>query len=123
MMAVWPWPASSDEGTRRVLRPNGNPPYPVIMLVPGCSGFVANNGINVYDERAAELQAAGNLVVYVDYVGVRMQTNCAHVGLMEVKADILGAAKWAAAQSAVDASRISVIGWSYGGGGVLGRRQ
>jgi dienelactone hydrolase len=37
----------------------------------------------------------------------------------EVSADILEAAAWTPEQSGVDASRLSVIGWSYGGGGVL----
>jgi dienelactone hydrolase len=103
----------------RLLFPAGDNPHPVVLLVPGCSGFVATNGVNVYDERALELQAAGHLVVYVDYIGRRMQTNCSHVLQTEVSMDILEAAKWTKKQTGVDPSRISVIGWSYGGGGVL----
>jgi dienelactone hydrolase len=122
--ALWIAPAflsllAADEDTFRVLSPGGSGPHPVVLLVPGCSGFAAINGINVYDERAAELQAAGFAVVYVDYITKRMQSNCAHIGQAEVSADILQAAKWVATQSGVDGSRISVIGWSYGGGGVL----
>src|SRR5262245_5363402 len=101
-------PASADEAPFRLLSPSGISPHPAVLVVPGCSGFVANGGINVYDERAAELQAAGYLVVYVDYIGKRMQTNCAHVGQAEVSADILEAAKWVAGQGAVDPTRISV---------------
>jgi dienelactone hydrolase len=103
----------------RALSPVGNPPHPAVLLVPGCSGFTAMNGVNLYDERAAELQAAGYVVVFVDYIGRRMQTNCAHVSQAEASADILEAASWVRDQSNVDAARISVIGWSYGGGGVL----
>jgi len=114
-----PSPAFADDGSYRVLHPVGGERHPAVLLVPGCSGFTANNGINVYDERAAELQAAGNTVVYVDYISKRMQSNCAHIGRSEVSADILDAAKWAAAQSDVDASHIFAIGWSNGGGGVL----
>jgi dienelactone hydrolase len=73
--------------------------------VPGCSGFAATNGINVYDERAAELQDAGYLVVYVDYIGRRMLTNCAHVLQEEVAQDILDAAAWARGQAGIDASK------------------
>jgi dienelactone hydrolase len=73
----------------------------------------------VYDERAFELQAAGYFVVYVDYIGRRMQSNCAHVLQSEVSTDILEAATWTGSQSNVDANRISVIGWSYGAGGVV----
>ena len=103
----------------RTLVPTGSTPHPAVLLVPGCSGFAANNGINVYDERAAALQAAGFFVVYVDYIGKRMQSNCAHVGQAEVSADISEAAAWTAGQTGVDARKISVIGWSYGAGGVL----
>ena len=61
----------------RLRSPAGNPPYHAVLLVPGCA--TAANAINLYDERAAELQAAGYVVVFVDYVGRRMQSNCAHV--------------------------------------------
>ena len=103
----------------RMLSPTGAAPHPAVLLVPGCSGFVATNGVNIYDERAAELQAAGYFVVFVDYIARRMQTNCAHVSQTEVSADILEAATWTRDQAGIDASKISVIGWSYGGGGVL----
>jgi dienelactone hydrolase len=112
-------PAAADEDGWRVLAPGRNGLHPAVLLVPGCSGFAANNGINTYDARAAELQAAGFFVVYVDYVGKRMQSNCAHVGLSEVAGDIVEAATWAAGHAGVDPGRIFVIGWSYGAGGVL----
>jgi len=66
-----------------------------------------------------ELQAAGFVVVFVDYIVRRMQTNCAHVSLSEVSADIIEAATWVRDQPGMNAGRIFVIGWSYGGGGVL----
>lgn len=103
----------------RSLFPPGTAPHPAVLLVPGCSGFTPADGVNRYEERAAELQAAGYVVVFVDYVRKRMQTNCAHIFFNEVTADILEAAAWARQQPIVDASRIAVIGWSYGGGGVL----
>jgi dienelactone hydrolase len=112
-------PAAADEDGFRVMAPGGSGPHPAVLLVPGCSGFAANNGINTYDARAAELQAAGFFVVYVDYVGKRMQSNCAHVGLSEVAGDIVEAAKWTAEHAGVEPGRIFVIGWSYGAGGVL----
>jgi dienelactone hydrolase len=102
-----------------MVSPTGDTPHPAVLLVPGCSGFVATNGVSVYEERAAELQRAGYIVLFVDYIGRRMQTNCAHVLQTEVSDDILDAARWIRGQAGVDASRISVIGWSYGGGGVL----
>jgi dienelactone hydrolase len=103
----------------RTWSPTSDGAHPAVLLVPGCSGFTAPDGINLYEERAAELQAAGYVVVFVDYIGRRMQNNCAHVSQAEVSADILEAASWVQDQSGADAARISVIGWSYGGGGVL----
>ena len=103
----------------RMLSPSGDAPHPAVLLVPGCSGFVATNGVNSYDERAGELQAAGYFVVFVDYTGRRGMSNCGHVAKTEVGTDVLDAAAWARAQPGIDPARISVIGWSYGGGGVL----
>jgi dienelactone hydrolase len=100
-----------------VLSPSGSAPHPAVLLVPGCSGFGAVNGVNLYDERGGELQAAGCVVVFVDYLG--RFSNCGHVSHAQVGEDIIEAVTWARAQAGVDPGRISVIGWSYGGGGVL----
>jgi dienelactone hydrolase len=112
-------PAKAAEEAFRALRPEEIGRHPAVLFVPGCSGFVATNDVNIYEERAAELQAAGYIVVFVDYVGRRMQSNCAHISVGEVSADIVDAARWAREQSDVDADRIAVIGWSYGAAGVL----
>lgn len=97
----------------------GNPPHAAVLLVPGCSGFTEVNGVNLYDERADELQAAGYAVVLVDYIGRRNLTDCGRISKAEVAKDIQDAAKWVGNQADIDGKRISVIGWSYGGGGVL----
>ena len=106
----------------RVLSPVGRTASPAVLLVPGCSGFVATNGVNLYDERAGELQAAGYLVVFVDYLARRNLTDCAggrDVSRAEIGSDILEAAAWVLEQAGVAPGKIFVIGWSYGGGGVL----
>lgn len=118
-MITLPLCASVAEEPYRTWLPAGENPHAAVLFVPGCSGFAAANGINVYDERAAELQAAGYFVVYVDYIASRMQANCAHVLQDEVAQDVLEAVRWTRSQAGVDASRISVIGWSYGAGGLL----
>jgi dienelactone hydrolase len=107
------------EESYRVLSPPDGARHPAVLLVPGCSGFAASNGVNLYDERAHELQAAGYVVVFVDYVGRRGLTNCGHVSRAEVGQDILEAAAWIRGQDGVDTDRVSAIGWSYGGGGIL----
>jgi dienelactone hydrolase len=122
VLAILSWPAhakAAAEEPFRILSPAGSTPHPAVLLVPGCSGFTATNGVSLYEERGTELQAAGYVVVFVDYIGRRMQNNCAYVSQAEVSADILEAAAWAQGRSDVDAGRIAVIGWSYGGGGVL----
>jgi dienelactone hydrolase len=106
----------------RMLSPARGTSNAAVLLVPGCSGFAARNGINHYEERASELQAAGYFVVFVDYLGRRHLMHCAggrDVSHAEVAADILEAAAWIKGQARVASDKISVIGWSYGGGGVL----
>ena len=61
----------------RVLSPAGGTSHAAVLLVPACSGFIARNGINHYEERASELQAAGYFVVFVDYLGRRHLADCA----------------------------------------------
>lgn len=107
------------EQSYRVLIPTGRVPHPAVLLVPGCSGFAANNGVNHYEERAAALQTGGFVVVFVDFVKKRLQSNCAHISLEEIAADIAEAATWVRSQPDVDGARISVIGWSYGAAGVM----
>jgi len=114
-----PAPVAASEETYRTLLPSGAAPHPAVLIVPGCSGFAATTGTSIYDERGEDLQAAGHLLVFVDYVGRRLQNNCAHVSQSEVSTDILEAANWTRDQPGVDANRIFVIGWSYGAGGVL----
>src|SRR4051794_19562461 len=99
--------SAAEEGFR-LLSPAGGAPNPAVLFVPGCSGFAATNGVNHYDERATDLQAAGYAVVFVDYVARRMQSNCAHISQSEVAQDILEAAVSAGKQPGVNASRISV---------------
>jgi dienelactone hydrolase len=106
----------------RVLSPSGGASHPAVLLVAGCSGFVARNGFNLYEERAGELQAAGYIVVFVDYLGRRNLKGCAggrDVSHAEVGKDILEAATWARGQAGIASDKIFVIGWSYGAGGVL----
>jgi len=118
-LCVWSQPVTAADEPFRTLLPAGSGPHQAILLVPGCSGFAATNRANPYEARAAELQAAGYVVVFVDYLGRRMQDNCAHVSQAEVSADIQQAATWVRTQPGMDQSRISVIGWSYGAGAVL----
>ena len=114
LSAQWAWAADDDY---RVLSPTSPPPHPAVLLVPGCSGFASLNGVNIYEERAAELRASGHVVVFVDYLG--QFGNCGRMSHAQVGDAILQAAAWIRDQPDVDPGRIAVIGWSFGGGGVI----
>jgi dienelactone hydrolase len=106
----------------RVLAPSEPTRSPAVLIVPGCSGFAVRNSVNHYEERARELQAVGYFVVFVDYLSRRQLTDCGggrYVTHAQVAADIHEAARWIQAMPGVDPSKIFVIGWSYGAGGVL----
>ena len=106
----------------RMLTPSVSTSNAAVLLVPGCSGFIARNGSNHYEERAIELQAAGYFVVFVDYLSRRNLTDCAggrNVSQAEVAADILEAARWIKQQPHLATALVFAIGWSYGGGGIL----
>jgi dienelactone hydrolase len=109
--------AAFAEEPYRMLSPSDPAPRPAVLLVPGCSGFAAVNGANPYDERAGELQTAGYAVVFVDYLG--RFNDCGHVSHAQIGESILEAVTWTRAQAGIDQGKILVIGWSYGGGGVL----
>ena len=106
------------------LAPPGSGPFPVVALVPGCSGFEDGRFVEQYRAYSERLVAAGFAVVRVDYLKARSVVEaCADraagtwepriagdIGqLIERLPDILRA----------DRSRVFVIGWSMGGGGVL----
>jgi dienelactone hydrolase len=105
----------------RVLRPAGTGPFPAVLLVSGCSGFRAFGGIDTYDQRAAELQAAGYIVVYVDYLRNHGLSRCngGAIAHATVGQDILAAARWVRSQPGVNPNRVYAIGWSFGGGGLI----
>src|SRR5262249_4249271 len=99
-------PAASADAFR-VPTPAAASRHPAGLLVSACSGFVAFNGVNLYEERAAELQAAGYVVVFVDYLGRRNLRNCSgQISSAQVGADILKAAARTRARPDVDPGRI-----------------
>jgi dienelactone hydrolase len=60
-------------------------------------------------------------VLFVDYLGRRGFQSCARAPVSHVDAanDLAAAVSWLRAQPSVDKTRISALGWSYGGGAVL----
>lgn len=104
----------------RTFRPEGAGPFPAVMFVSGCSGFTPSIAPNAYTRFAEQLRQQGYLVIFVDYLTPRGLTSCrGRVSIDEVSRDILTALSHVRSRPFVDASRIAVIGWSWGGGGTL----
>jgi dienelactone hydrolase len=104
----------------RVLVPQGAGPFPVVLLVSGCSGLTSFNGVNVYEERAHDLVDAGYVTVFVDYLGKRGLNTCRYtINVWTAGSDAIEAANWVRTQPDVDPSRVYAIGWSFGGGALL----
>ncbi len=104
--------------------PPGRGPFPVVVLVPGCSGFDDTRFAERYRSHWERLLAAGFAVVRVDFLKARsVHEACADrdAGTWEpqIAADIGQVIQHLPEALRADRSRIFVIGWSMGGGGVL----
>ena len=108
-------------GGYRVFRPGGNGPHPAVAFLSGCSGFSPSIAPKVYERIAEQLRVQGYLIVFVDYLGRRGLQTCARAPISHADAakDLVTAVSWMRSQPSVDNTRISTIGWSYGGGAVL----
>jgi len=74
----------------------------------------------VYERRAEHLRTLGHLAIFVDYLGRRGLKTCAGPITHEDAArDLMAATAWLRSQPAVDRSRITAMGWSYGARAVL----
>lgn len=107
------------ESHYRLQRPEGNGPFPAVMMVPGCRGVASSP--NYYMRTAEQLKAQGQVVVFVDYTEAHgVQSACSgEVSVQQIAQDILTTAAYLQSLPFVNASEIRVIGWSLGGGGVL----
>lgn len=100
----------------RVRRPQGAGPFPAVLLVPGCGGVSPARV-----QTAEQLAGHGYVVVFVDYISSRgLQTACrGEVSLEEVAQDIRAASARLRALPHVTPDRLGVVGWSFGGAGML----
>jgi dienelactone hydrolase len=114
--------AQVPNGGYRVFRPDGVGPHPAVALVSGCSGFAPAGARRFYERVADKLRGQGYLVLFVDYVGRRGLPNCSRPPLVsegDAAKDLVAAVAWLRSEPSVDKTRISALGWSYGGGAVL----
>jgi len=104
----------------RIFRPDAPGPHPAVALVSGCDGFTPQFAPALYERRAEHLRALGHVVIYVDYLGRRGLKTCAGpVTHDDAARDLVSAVAWLRSQAGVDPSRITAMGWSYGGRAVL----
>jgi len=98
--------------------PDATGPHPVVIIVPGSSGVVANHA-----RHAETLHARGCGVCVIDPFGARSVTstvaNQAQYSFAASAYDVLATLKLLAADPRVDSSRISAQGHSRGGAAVL----
>ncbi len=112
--------AQTPDARYRTFRPDAPGPHPAVALVSGCDGFAPPIAPALYERRAEHLRALGYVVIFVDYLGRRGLKTCAGAITHEDAArDLMSAAAWLRSQAAVDPSRITAMGWSYGGRAVL----
>jgi dienelactone hydrolase len=95
-------------------RPSGEGPFPVVIVLHGCSGF--NNVAVTWADRLASW---GYVAVAIDRLPPRHRTNACNSGSREQPLDAYQALKFVASQPFVRADRIAVLGMSMGAGSVL----
>lgn len=104
----------------RMEKPEGKGPFPAVMLVPGCSGFDANFQKAHYDRVQSRLVDLGFATLRVDYLAARNAILCwPDVVPEDVAGDIFIATEYLRQQPFVKKGAINVLGWSFGGAGVL----
>ncbi len=104
--------------TGRLRKPEGNGPFPAVVLLHGCGGVSPKR-----DDRVMEkLASLGYVALQVDSFGPRgISSVCTYTGsdavdiLRKRVTDAYDAKRYLASLPFVDRSRIGVIGWSHGG--------
>ena len=104
-------------------KPNGDGPFPAVVLAPGCGGFHDQYSPPVFDRYRKRLVDDGFVVVNVDFTKGHDIPTCYSDKLLitqdEYSTDILNAVTDLKKNGFVDPARIHLLGWSYGGGSVL----
>jgi len=119
----------ADEGTIRayLFKPAEGGPFPTVIAAHGCSGLSGRSGpVQMRYQKWAELlNTAGFAVLFPDSYGsrnlgpqCRVRERSIHASRERV-ADITAARRWLAEQPWVKRDRISLLGWSNGGNGLL----
>jgi len=103
----------------RLEKPDGNGPFPAVMMVSGGSGFNASFAEGHYDAVQRELVNLGFVTLRVDYLGARNAASLMEVSVEQVATDIAVSAEYLREKAFVKKGAINIIGWSYGGASAL----
>ena len=114
-------PAGAQAPAYRTFQPDGPGPHPAVVFAPGCSGFAPSIAPKDYERKAERLRGEGYVVLFADYFARRGLTNCVsgRISIGDAGKDLVAAAAWLKSQPFVDSTRISAIGWAYGGSAIL----
>ncbi len=109
-----------------ITKPESGTPVATIVGLHGCSGLIGPRGnvLPIYRAWAERLVAAGYAVIFPDSFGSRgigAQCTVKERQLLprDRAGDAAAVARWVASQSALDAKRLALIGWSHGGSSTL----
>lgn len=106
----------------------GSAPAPALLVLHGCGGLYDTQGQlgARYTEFAARMNDLGMHVLAIDSFAPRGESQICtqrvgqrRITQLQRRRDALGGLQWLARQPGVDARRIGMIGWSYGGSTVL----
>ena len=113
-----------------LFKPEGQGPYPAVVLMPGCMGAYAPGDAqeidSTYLEWSERLVDAGYVALLVDSFTPRnaLKNQCGNgtTGISEVSdrpRDAYAGLSYLASQAFVAADRIGLVGWSHGGSAVM----
>jgi dienelactone hydrolase len=111
----------SDKLTGKLTKPEGNGPFPAVVLLHSCHGIVRK----FHDHWVEILESWGYVILQVDSFGPRGETNiCGNFLYHTISSpkraqDAYDAKSYLTGLPFVDRNRIAVLGWGHGGWGVL----
>lgn len=111
--------AQTADSGYKIFRPDEPGPHPAVVFLSGCSGFAPSHAPKHYERVAEQFRGKGYVVIFADYIGRRGLTNCMGVTHSEAAKDLVAAVAWLKSKPSIDPTRITALGWSYGGGAVL----